>query len=77
MFQMTKPKERMRLRDIQSVFATFDGEFADYAKSVIFDWQRDLCPITQKRFLVVLQCLGWLTETGEACLKQLEKSHSD
>lgn len=77
MFQMTKPRERQHLRDIQSVYATFGGEFADYAKSVVFDWQHDLCDITQKRFLAVMQRLEWLTETGEMRLKCLEEKYQE
>lgn len=77
MFRITKPKERERLRAIESVSRTFDGEFADYAKSVVFGWQRDLCPLTQKRFLLVLQKLDWLTQTGEKRLKVLEESHPE
>lgn len=74
MFQMKRPKEKARLDAIQSVFVTFEGDFADFIKSVVFDWQHDLCSITQKRFLTVLQRLEWLTTTGEKRLKYLEEN---
>lgn len=75
MFPMKKPKERERLREMQKVIMAFDGEFADFAKSVVFGWQHGLYAIQQKRFLAVLRKLGWLTETGENRLNVLEKSH--
>lgn len=76
-FSMTRPKERMHLRDIQSGLATFQGEFVDYAKSIIFDWQYDIDTIPKKRFLTVLQKKGWLTRTGEKHLYILEESHQE
>lgn len=60
------PKEKESLHLIRDVFTTFRGDFADYAKSVVFDWQLDLCPIAKMQFLAVLQELGWLTEAGKA-----------
>lgn len=77
MFQMKRPKERARLDAIKSVFTTFHGDFAEFAKSIVFNWQYDLCGITQKRFLTVLQQLEWLTQTGKKRLKELEEKHHE
>lgn len=77
MFQMTRPKERMYLRDIQGCLATFQGGFVEYVKSIVFDWQLDLDSLRKKRFLTVLQKMDWLTRTGEKRLRTLEESHPE